>query len=120
MTSSASPKDPPTPAPIPASRLDDDADAGAGVVAAGLEVAVAVVVTEAVFVLVDNVQADVRLNITGPSSIENGDLLPFVLLIQVLFDESAWPQQNRLLLLYVYRGYIHCPLVRPTVKRVSA
>ncbi len=103
MTSSASPKDPPTPAPIPASRLDGDgdADAGAGITAAGLGVAVAVVVTEAVFVVVEKLQADVRLKITGPSPIENGDLLPFVLLIQVLSDESAWPQQNRLLLLYV-------------------
>ena len=105
---------------MPTSRLEDNADAGAKFIAVGLEVAVAVVVTEAVFVLVENMEAVVWLSITGPSSIENGDLLPSVLLTQLFFDESAWPQQNRLLSLYVYRGYIHCPLVRPTVKTVSA
>ena len=60
-------------------------------------IAVAVTVIEAMFVLLGDVEPDVRLKITGPSSIENGVVLPLVLLKQVLVDGSAWPQQNRFL-----------------------
>lgn len=101
VTTSASPRNPPSPAPKPTSRfnVDDDADADgdvdANVVAVDLEVAVAVVVNEVVFVLSTNVEVD-WLIITGPESIANGDLLPFVLLSQLLLDDCAWPQQNRL------------------------
>ena len=92
---SARPNDPPIPAPMPAraSLDDDDDDDDDGVtnvpemevplefddVAARdvVKVAVVLTLTEAAFVVFRDVKPDVGLNITGPASIENGDLLSF-------------------------------------------
>ena len=127
MISSASPSDPPIPAPMPAWApvVDDDDVADLPEIEEPCEtddvaamdvvkVAVVLTVPEAMFVVLRDVEPDVGLNITGPASMENGDVLPLVRLVQLLVAESAWPQQKRLLSFRTYRGYIHCPLVRPT------
>ena len=99
MIASARPNDPPMPAPMPArAPVDDDDDddddddvadvpemeepLDADDVAARdvVKVAVVLTVTEAAFV---------GLNITGPASIENGDVLPLVRLTQLLVAGSA-------------------------------
>ena len=46
-------------------------------------------VTETVSVLLGDVEPDVRLKITNPESMENGELLPFVLNEQVLLEAST-------------------------------
>ena len=101
VISSASPSDPPIPAPMPAwAPFDDDDFADVPEikepfttddVAAMYVVKVAVVLTvpEAVFVVLRDVEPDVGLNITGPASIENGDVLRLVRLMQLLVAESA-------------------------------
>ena len=108
MISSPSPSGPPTPAPIAASVDDDDDDdddddavpwTGREFVAEAVAVtvigaAVAVIVTGATFVLLGDVEPDVRLKITSPALMKNGDVLPLVATLQVLLDGSAWPQQN--------------------------
>lgn len=109
MTSSSSPNTPPTPAPTAASFLDDDEvdvmrmegelDANADAVAVVVTViwaavAEAVRVTGSGFVLLGDVEPDVRLKITSPASIKNGDVVPLVAFKQVLLEGSTWPQQN--------------------------
>ena len=54
-----------------------------------VKVAVVLTVTEVAFVVCRGVEPDVGLNITGPASMENGDLLPLVLLMQLLVASSA-------------------------------
>lgn len=106
MISSPSPSGPPTPAPIAASVVDDDDDDDDAVPWTGREfvaeavavtvigAAVAVIVTGATFVLLGDVEPDVRLKITSPALMKNGDVLPLVATLQVLLDGSAWPQQK--------------------------
>ena len=103
MITSARPNDPPIPAPMPArAPVDDDDDdvddvaeveepLGADDVAARdvVKVAVVLTVTEAAFVVLLDIELVVGLNITGPASIENGDVLPLVLLMQLLVAGSA-------------------------------
>ena len=107
MITSARPNDPPIPAPMPARTPvddddDDDDDDVANVpemeepldvddVAARdvVKVAVVLTVTEAALVVLWDIEPDVGLNITGPPSIENGDVLPLVLLMQLLVAGSA-------------------------------
>lgn len=43
-----------------------------------------------------DVEPDVGLNITAPASIENGDVLPLVRLMQLLVPGSDGPQQKKL------------------------
>lgn len=112
MTSSASPSAPPTPAPIAASFVDDDCDdecdsdtddevlliglgLDASVVAVVVTVAVAVIVTVASFVLLGDVEPDVRLKITSPAGMPKGDVLPLVAIMQVSLEGSTWLQQNK-------------------------
>ena len=54
-----------------------------------MKVAVVLTVTEAAFVVLRDVELDVGLNITGPVPIENGNVLPLVLLMQLLVAGSA-------------------------------
>ena len=54
-----------------------------------VKVAVVLTVSEAAFVVLRDVEPDVALNITGPASMENGDVLPLVLLMQLLEAGSA-------------------------------
>ena len=62
-----------------------------------LDVAVGIaVVVEITVALSGNIEPEVRLTIADPCSIENGDRLPFVLLVQEFLDGSAGPQQKRL------------------------
>lgn len=103
MTRSASPRGTPIPAPIATSSFDgDDGDededdatcteeefevnAKAGVVA--------VTVTVAVFVILGDVEPDVRLNITCPAGTKKGTALPLVISTHVLFNESTGLQQK--------------------------
>lgn len=77
-----------------------DADANAGTVAeavtvVGVAAAVAVTVTVASFVSLGDVEPDVRLKITSPTSIGNGAVLPLVALLQVLLNGLPWLQQNK-------------------------
>ena len=58
-------------------------------------VAVAVMVTVASFVLLGNVEPDVRLKMTSPTSIGNGAVLPLVAVLQVLLNGLPWLQQNK-------------------------
>lgn len=103
-------KAPPTPAPMPASRFDAAAD-----------VDIAVVFINVLAVSFGLMELDVRLKIIELSSIENGAVLPLVLVVQAFLDGSAWPQQKRFWLIpWRNKGYIHCPLVRPTAKVVLA
>ena len=52
----------------------------------------AVAVTEVVFVYLGTAEAYVwLLKIRGPSSMKNGDMIPFVRLAQLLVDGTAWP-----------------------------
>ena len=104
MTSSTSPSNPLTPAPTAVPVLDDDDDdddvllaereldsnAGADAVA----VTVAVIVTGVVFVLLGDVEPDVRLKITFPASIGNGAVLPLVAIWHELLFASPALQQN--------------------------
>ena len=103
MITSARPNDPPIPAPMLARApvVDDDDVANfpemeepldADGVAARDVVKVAVVLSvtdEAASVVLRDVEPDVGLNITGPASIENGDSLPLVLLMQLMVAGSA-------------------------------
>ena len=102
VVTSARPNDHPIPAPMPArAPVDDDDDVAtvpemeepldADDVAARdvVKVAVVLTVTEAAFVVLRDVEPDVGFNITGPASIENGDVLPLVLLMQLLVAGSA-------------------------------
>lgn len=57
--------------------------------------AVAVMVTVASFVWLGEVEPDVRLKITRPTSIGNGEVLPLVAVMHVLLDWLPWPQQKR-------------------------
>lgn len=99
MTSSPSPNNALTPPAIPTSLLDDDGDDGVvQLVGEPDDVAVAVTVDVtiivAVSVLLGDVDPDVRLLITSPAPIENGDELPLVLTRQVLLNGFMLPQQN--------------------------
>lgn len=112
MTSSPSPNNALTPPAIPTSLLDDDGDDGVvqlvgepDDVAVAIAVTVDVTINEAVVavdvttivavsVLLGDVDPDVRLLITSPAPIENGDELPLVLTRQVLLNGFMLPQQN--------------------------
>ena len=104
MITSARPNDPPIPAPMPARvPVDDDdeedvadvplmeepLDADDVAPRDVVKVAVVLTVIEAAFVVLGDVEPDVGLNITGPASIENGDVLPLVRLMQLLVAGSA-------------------------------
>ena len=96
MTSNASPSGTPTPAPVAASLFDANEDVLR--TEEGFEtdsVVVAVTVTVTAFVLLGDVEPDVRLNITSPASMKKGDVLPLVATMQVSLDGSAGPQQNK-------------------------
>ena len=54
-----------------------------------VKLAVVLTVTEAAFVVLWDIEPDVDLNITGPPSIENGDVLPLLLLMQLLVAGCA-------------------------------
>ena len=60
----------------------------------GAAVTVDVVMIVAVSVLLGAVEPDVRLKITSPASMKNGDELPRVLIKQVLLYGSMLLQQN--------------------------
>ena len=102
MRSSPSPSVTPTPAPIAASLLDDDNDDD-GDDAFWTEeefgnanaVAVAVTVTVTVFVVLADVEPDVRLKIINPASMKRGALLPLVAFMHVLLNGLTWLQQDR-------------------------
>ena len=99
MTSSPSPSVTPSPAPIAVSLLDDDdidvfwteEDTDGKVNG----VAVAVTVTVAVFVLLGDVEPDVRLKTTSPASMKKGAVLPLLAVMHVLLNGLTWLQQDR-------------------------
>ena len=96
----ASPSGTPIPAPIATSLIEEeegdfDGDAKATEEAVAVIVAAAVTVTVAVFVLLGDVDPDVRLKITCPALTGKGVLLPLVGMRHVLLNGSDWLQQNR-------------------------
>ena len=105
VRSSASPSVTPTPAPIAASLLDDDNDDDDDddddafwteeEFGNANGVAVAVTVTVAVFVVLADVEPDVRLKITNPASMKSGAVLPLVAFMHVLLNGLTWLQQDR-------------------------
>ena len=71
--------------------VEDEFDA----VTVAVAVTVVVVVAEMVSVLLlGDVEPDVRLYITSPAGMENGEWLPLVLNLQVVLEVSDSPQQN--------------------------
>lgn len=79
---------------------ESDADANLSTVDVAVTVVVAavvvaVIVTVVSFVILGNVEPDVRLKITSPASMENGAVLPLVAVLHVLLDGLPWLQQNR-------------------------
>lgn len=94
----ASPRGTPIPVPIATSLLEEEEgqfDADANAAAEAVPVAPAVTVTVAVFVLLGDVDPDVRLKITRPALTGKGTLLPLVGMRHVLLDGLDWLQQNR-------------------------
>ena len=96
----ARPSGTPTPAPIATSLLEEEegqfnGDASAAEEAVAVIVAAALTVTVSVFVLLGDVDPDVRLKITCPALTGKGLLLPLVGMRQVLLNGSDWLQQNR-------------------------
>ena len=107
MASSTSPSNPLTTAPAAIPLFDDDevvliereVDAGAVATAETVVVivigTVVVIVIGATFVLLGDVEPDVRLKITCPASSGNGAWLPLVELMHVLLYGLPGLQQNR-------------------------
>ncbi len=99
MTSSPSLSVTPSPAPIAVSLLDDDdldvfwTEGEPDGKVNG--VAVAVTVTVAVFVVLGDVEPDVRLKITSPASMKKGAVLPLLAVKHVLLNGLTWLQQDR-------------------------
>ena len=85
----------------------------------GAAATVDVIITVAVSVLSGDVEPDVRLKITSPASIKNGDELPLVLVRQVLLNGFTLPQQNNHLPLTSTRLIDVAPL-RLTAVLISA
>ena len=95
--SSASPNGTPTPTPTAIGLLDEDdglwhVDRVERV--AAVDVVAEETVAVAVWLPVDEVEADGRLDITLPTSTWNGSELPRVLLMHSLVDELPGPQQK--------------------------
>ena len=115
------------PAPIATPRFDDDEDdevlkedeldgdanlaavVVAVVVAVAMTVAVTVVLT--VFVMLGDVEPDVRLKITNPASTKNGSLLPLVATQHDWLPMIPWSQQN--LIVFGSVGLTRCILTDP-------
>ena len=87
--------------------IDEGLDAAAFAVAVAVKVAVVVAadttvsqameltVTVVVSVLLGDVEPDVRLKITAPASMKNGEKLPLLPNKQVLLNGFMLPQQNK-------------------------
>lgn len=99
--SNASPSGTPTPSPTAADLFDEDGELRHVVESVEGSVAVDgaagdVIVTVAASLLLDEVEPDVRLNMTLPAGTAKGSVLPSVLLTHELVDELPGPQQKDL------------------------
>ena len=93
--------------------LDANANVAAVVVAVVVALAVIVVLTVVltVFVMLGDVEPDVRLKITNPASTENGSLLPLVATQHDWLPMIPWSQQN--LTVFGLLGLTRCILASP-------